>query len=643
MKFKSALIAILALIAASLAPLGAQADTRVTLTQEANAALIGTPVKFNPAIQSSTADYSSYDWSEFKYEIYARDKGEVKASATVQQISGSACAGVTGATAGGWTACTYEIGSSRTVLKASASLHTNAQYATLTLTANGHSNKTFEVRAWLDRNSNNQRDAYEPSSIKYFLNTYDPETAKHFIRWDVDPISAVDSRVVAWMNSGVAMVDRTKLSVKVTKCDVRGCTELEPAGVWNFHPQLNQYEFVSSLTYEWWLGARVDLYYAKSISNKVLLGSQTYDYTKRDYVSASTELDTKGAAFLAENKEFEPNAYPRQRLTALETATESFDYKLTLKDLNGQPAKGKVVDLIFDTKDMSEILDFRVEGARVSSIKRDLIYVSRKTDDLGQIVVSVSNLTPQTSDRLEIDFILEGFRSSELPGGATEEVIEWGFDRSRGIVLEAKPRTDTNVQLDLRATVTNAGGSFVVGETILTHVEFPLVITNSTNMTSATGQQLFSLGLNTRAFGQGTSKLTLQIPSKSGLVTETYTIPWDATKREILLADSETLESIAAGYSTAISHLKTVATLTVNDIAFDGVFDFYLNGVKVGSHKSGSLDGFFLFSEYPGPKTSFSQKAPLSKGLNTLRIVRSNFDTYSKYEQTVETRTIRIK
>lgn len=592
MKFaKFASATILAILASNFTVGAAFADNRLTISASSSIVLQGTPSTFTPTV-SAVTENSSYDWSNFKWEI-SNNLGQVsEATAQVWQLNTAPCSGSVSGASGSYRYCTTAINGSRSIFSAATS-YANASSATLKVSANQGSG-AMRIRSWLDRNGNNQIDPYEPSSTNATLQVLDPSQAKPFLNFQIEPPTQSDNVLRASVTSGsvigtnnaiTGLVDPAKLSIQLNQCGILVCSAVLGSTTWVPHPQVLSYEFSSEQRIAPNSRFGAQLIYTKSPSEKFVLATKEFDYTSN--TPGSLETSVSAPSGLAFKSEFNlPHSEPRQKTYIADGPLSTFVYSALLKDRFGAPLAGKQVFLAFDLRDVTNHEGVLVNGQQISRTDQDLVYLSRTSDENGKVTLNVTYSNHGWLDRIGIDAIVNGLHSWEFPGGG-QELITWDNARNRVIGLsfsKASSVNESNRFLTARASVSDREGRVTNGERVIFGGESPIFVDDPVQVLS-NGAASTNVRLSSILEETGSAVLRAQIVGESGIVESQALISWTnygetITGSLIPGASNIGIAGTVLGASVKVSHANQ-ATLAVPGTTQTAGVVFLINGKKV--------------------------------------------------------------
>lgn len=511
----------------------ANADNRLTFSASSSIVLQGTPSTFTPTV-SAVSENSSYDWSNFKWEITPVLGTLSDATAQVWQLNTAPCDGSISGASGNNRTCTTALRENRTLVSA-ATTYASASSATLKIVANQGSG-VLRIRSWLDRNGNNQLDAYEPASTNATLQVLDPLQAKPFVNFQIEPPTLSVAALRAWVSSGSViggnntisgLVDPAKLSIQLNQCQATNCSAVSGSTTWVPHPQLLAYEFTSEqrIIPNSRFGAQ--LIYTKSSRERYVLATKEFDYTSQTPSHVQTSVSApSGLVYKSGFKS--PHSEPRQKTYLADGSLSTFVYTATLKDKFGYPVAGKQIFLAFDLRDVTNHEGILVNGQQISRVDQDLVYLSRVSDSEGKVTLNVTYSNHAWLDRIGIDAIVNGLHSWEFLGDGGEELVTWDNARNRVIGLsfsKASSTNESNKFLTAVASVSDKEGRATNGERVIFGGESPIIVDDAIQVIS-NGSASTNVRLSSILDESGSAVLRAQIVGDKGIVESQALISW---------------------------------------------------------------------------------------------------------------------
>lgn len=542
MKNKHISIAIVAsAIATMLGVPAALADQRLTISSSSGAVLNGTTSTFT--VNSNTYDFPSSEWANFKFEVISAYTTGSTATLVAQQLSSSVCQGVTGSVVNSLRPCTVSIGSGRSVIQAGASYESSLYLNTLKLTPNSGPANLFQVRGWLDRNSNNLIDPFEPLSPTSKLQSINPATAKSFINFQVEPPLVQNTNVKAWVSAGTGaavvggttnvggLIDPSLLTVQIQNCTAIPCTTISTSGTWNPSNLQKQFEYTSTQSFSHGAKLKFNLFYNpyadSTLKSAVKLASRTFDYSESLPYSIKTEILSNGVTSAA-GIQSGNHKLDSQRQNFAEYNVKSFIYRAKVLGANQQPLKNKPVYLNVDLYGMSSWSGIKADGVPLSNVVTDRTMLTRHTDSQGLVEVQFQVPDQASGSQLEIDAIISGLRASEIVGDGKEEVLVWKSDLNRHLSLSFhKYSSSDGSGLTLNALVRNSEGDLVSGERVIFSSGGPFTFSDVMPVLNSLGKASTTVRLAPDAPRSGKAEIVAQTVSFGDISEKKTFVIWD--------------------------------------------------------------------------------------------------------------------
>lgn len=542
MKRKIAIILAAALISVGVNALPSHADSRLSIYASSGAVLTGTGSTFT--IKSPVNDFPSEDWANLKYEVITPFASGPTATATVQQLRSDICYGTAGANVNYLRPCITEIRSGRTVLNAGAPSESNVYLSTLKLTPLSGQASIFQVRAWLDRDSNGLIDPFEPVSNTAKLQSIDAAKAKSFINFQVEPPLIQKSLVKAWVSGGSAasviggmttvggLIDPAFLTVQILNCKQVPCTVVSSSGTWNPGSLQKQFEYTSTQSFSHGAKLTFNLFYNpygdSTLKTAVKLATRTFDYEGGLPHTIQTALTSTGVSAGAEissgNFKFE-----NQRQNFAEYNVKAFTYKTRVTGENSRPLANRDVYLNVDLHGLSAWSGIKVDGVPLTTVLNDRVTLKRTTDDNGQVEVQFQVPDQAAGSQLEIETIISGLRAHEISGDGREEVLIWKSDMTRFLSLRfaaTSSKTGSGLQIDARAR--NGEGDIISGERVIFSSDGDLEFSDAMPVLSIVGSAATVVKVSPMAKKSGSSYITAQMVSAGQILEKKVLVSWDS-------------------------------------------------------------------------------------------------------------------
>ncbi len=527
----------------------ASADSRITTVVDRPVVLMGTGATFSH--YSSVGEASIYDWSQFKYELIALDNIAYKAAIDVVQPNSADCRGTVAPYGTASKICTTETSRVRSVFNVAAS------GGFLKIKAYAAKSLNFTVRAWLDRNGDDARDPYEPSSGLVKLQILDPVAAKAFVDFSLEPPHVGDQTITSWVSTAsgtsiLSLIDANLLSVEFLQCTSDVCTTITTTGQYASHPQLQQFEFKGTVNKIERGKYRARLFYKKSPTESIQFGEASYDYTGNTPIAMTTSI-TAGLGLAYMPGVSLPFAEPRQRTYYASADLNKFTYSAKIYDSNNNPMAGQEVFLYLDTKDIADPTQVYVDGVKVTNVSRDQIILRRVTLKDGSVTANIDVRSHNPGDRIEIDAQVSGLRSYEYSQKASEEVIIWPIDLTRSLSVSTTATADSGNLLNVSALIGAAPGENLAGEKVLFSARGPLIMGTAVSTLYYAGVVSTTIGLSNFAVGSGTELVTAQVLSGTGFVEGYIRVDWNAVGAKLTAKVITAAEAVRLLRGTSLS------------------------------------------------------------------------------------------
>jgi hypothetical protein len=546
--------------------LGAQpaiADSRVSGSVTGKTVFIG-----SPSTVSTTATLSdraaTAEWANFKYEVVAVQKASFSILAVYTQQNTAPCGGTTSSPSGSSVTCTVALTTTRNVLYATNAMGTGVFSNSVKITQTAGDSQLFRVRGWVDRNNNNQIDPYEPSTTVQSINTVDPQKAKAYYNFEVDPPRYTDGKVTGWIANGGAsnkatdLMDPTLVTMKVHSCSLISCTRVSGATTYNYHPQLLRYEFstaVPSLT----LGTyAVELYYQQSPSINVLLDTRTFDYKSRAPLGVKTEIVPQGGTAEMPSG-MSAGTIPSLKTTIAGPGLSAFTYKATFTDADKTLIANRAVYVIFNATDLVNSNQLRVNGLQVSSSNQDLIIIRRVTDANGVLTLNIQ-YPGRALEQLKIDLQVNGFRTYEFAYPGSEEAILWDTTPVRNISLSASGNTATSTSpFTLTAFVGGKLGGGAADGSVIFYGDSAFTFDSPVAPLGVGTSATSVVRISNFADETGTGFVYAQALSESGWITAKLQLSWKDYGNEVVVGE---YKAVVIPVSAPIATVTSKGTYT---------------------------------------------------------------------------------
>lgn len=542
MKRKIAIILTVLLVSIGVSALPSHADSRLSISASSGAVLTGTGSTFT--IKSSVNDFPSEDWANVKYEVITPFASGPTATATVQQLRSEICHGTAGANVNYLRPCTTEIRSGRTVLNAGAPSESNLYLSTLKLTPLTGQASIFQVRAWLDRDSNGLIDPFEPVSNTSKLQSVDAAKAKSFINFQVEPPLIQKNSLKAWVSAGSSaavvggmttvggLIDPSLLTVQILNCKQVPCTVVSSSGTWNPGTLQKQFEYTSTQSFSHGAKLTFNLFYNpysdSSLKTAVKLATKSFDYEGGLPHSIQTGLTSIG---VSAGDEIASGNYMfhNQRQNFAEYNVKAFTYKTRVTGQNSRPLANRDVYLNVDLHGLSAWSGIKVDGVSLTSVLNDRVILKRTTDDNGEVEVQFQVPDQVAGSQLEIDAIISGLRAHEISGDGLEEVLIWKSDMKRFLSLSfatASSKNGSGLQIDAR--VRNGEGDMIAGERVIFSSDGDLEFSNAMPVLSGVGSASTVVRVSPMAKRSGSGYITAQMVSAGQILEKKVLVSWDS-------------------------------------------------------------------------------------------------------------------
>lgn len=539
-KKRLALVGIVVLVL-SLISSPALADSRLGIGSSSSVVVHGTTATFTPHL-SGVGESGNYDWARLKWDISPTVGQALVGTLSVWQLNTGTCQGTTSGPSGSYRTCNTALSGNRIVANA-ATTYANGASATAKINAvSGEA--TLRIRLWLDRNNNNQIDAYEPSSKVQLLQVLNPQNAKPFINFRMDPpiigestlrATVAAGSVIAPNHSTSGIIDPSKLSIRLTQCKLNTCTQISGSTTWLDHPQLQEYEFVAQAPFDPASGFGAELIYAESPTETYVIGADSFDYRSAAPVALETTI-TAPQGLLSTSSTDLPHKAPRQNTFLAGDSLTAFVYTARARDEQGNALVNQEVFVVFDLKDFAAPTSIVVNGMQLTSGAKDRVLLKRRTNSQGIVQLNISTPTHGWLDRIGIDLLVNGYRSWELPGDGAEQVLTWDGDGQRRIELVFSKESNLGSSdrfVTVKARVTDGSGRAINGEKILFGGHPDLIIKEPVQ-TLYNGYAQVDVGLSNLVDESGTSFVTALIIGEGGSIQVSQKLSWEAYGETLL-------------------------------------------------------------------------------------------------------------
>lgn len=508
----------------------AQADSRLGLSASSQQVFFGTATTLTSSSQIS--DTSNYDWSQMRYEILALQSKGFEAVGAITQSTSSACAGTVSNVVSSTRLCSNAFSSKRVVLNAP----TTSGYTltnTLKLTQLSGESQTFRVRNWLDRNNNDVVDPYEPSSAPILITTVDPQKAKAYLGFQVDPPRFSDSKIVASTTAGagfgrsVGILDPSLVSLRVQNCGIRGCETISGALTYNSYPQLLRWEFITPIAFHWEGKQIVELLYNQNSNLSVLMASKTFEYKKQLPAGIKTEIIPQ-TGFSTSSNDSSLAGPTRLNTTYARPSVTNFAYSATLIDKNKELIARREVYVFVDLSGVKTPTNVLVNGIRIANTARDEVLLRRFTDTNGRLELKFSYPGASVLESIEIDVQVDGMRPYEFAQAGSEEAFVWDLDSSRNLSLFANREIGSSTEpITISGIVYTDDREVITEGAVIFSADESLILETPVSSLNATGRVETIVRVSNLATEAGQGFVTGQILTSTGWVASTVLISWE--------------------------------------------------------------------------------------------------------------------
>jgi hypothetical protein len=535
-------------------------------------------------------DYANYNWARMKFEVEARYSGAFTATAETT--------GVTGV----WQPTTFSV--KKVVLTSGATVTSASQTInSIRLTQTEGESQVFRIRSWLDRNGNDTVDPFEPTTGFASVSTIDPSKAKSYLAFQVDPPRFADSKISASIGGNgvnkVGIIDPSLVSMKVHTCGYDGCVRVTGSLTYNSMPQLVRYEFSTATNFRSDGTYVVELFYAQTPSNSILLDSETFEYKQKIPNQIETSLTFSPGVSTTKLTASSARA-PRLSLTSGPLSIESFTYKAKFSDPDNALIANREVYVYLDMKDIKSPANFLVDGVQVSPVVRDEVLLRRFTDSSGEINLDFTYPDATLLERLEIDIQVNGIRPYEFSNPGSEEAFVWDIDGQRNLGLYVDKTAGTSIApVTLNALIFTAQSELVTeGAVVFTPDKF-LVLENGAGTIDAFGRVSTTIRVSNLAPKNGQGYVTAQTVTASGLVSNKVLVTWIDFGKAVTVA-APTMTKLF-GLLTNVAIVNKTATVTVYGLtSSDSVVICQKNRCLSASYNSARSVGTRVFPHIAG-------------------------------------------
>lgn len=508
----------------------AQADSRLAIAASSQQVFFGTATTLTSSSQIS--DTANYDWSQMRYEILALQSKGFEAVGAITQSTASACAGTASNVVGSTRLCSNAFSSKRIVLNAPTTSG-NSLTNTLKLTQLSGGSQTFRVRSWLDRNNNDVVDPFEPSSAPILITTVDPQKAKAYLGFQVDPPRFSDGKIVASTTAGVGfgrsvgIIDPSLVSLKVQNCGIRGCETISGSLSYNSYPQLLRWEFITPIAFHWEGKQIVDLVYNQNPNLTVLMATKTFEYKKQLPSGIKTEIIPQSGFSISSN-DSSPSGPTRLNTTYAKPSVENFAYSATLIDKNQELIARREVYVFVDLSGIKTPTNVLVNGIRVASAARDEVLLRRFTDANGRLELKFSYPSASVLESIEIDIQVDGMRPYEFAQAGSEEAFVWALDSSRNLSLfTSSDRGSSTEPITISGIVYTDDREVVTEGALIFSADEDLVLETPVSSLNVTGRVETIVRVSNLAAEAGQGFVTGQILTSTGWVSSSILLSWE--------------------------------------------------------------------------------------------------------------------
>ncbi len=328
--------------------------------------------------------------------------------------------------------------------------------------------------------------------------------------------------------------------------------------IYRYHPQLQRYQLTQGST----LGGAgrylATLSYRVSDNEKIQIASREFNYTNQKAAGSQTSL-RPSVGVMQDPGIVEVKGQFRQRSYSAQLGIGTIEYRARIADSRDRPIANESVWLFVDLKDVVGANEISLDGKKVESSFTDQVVLERKTDNNGEIALSIFNSSTTNGEAIGIDVQFNGLRNTQLGDEVYEELIVWR--ENANITLEPQPLIAVSDQeLEARVSVLNSTGQAVFGKDVIFGATWPLLLTDT--LANTLGRT--RIKLSDRVDGQGQSEVTAQLAQRDGTIKEvTWLVNWNS-RGPIYLQESnysqdqsnsiqfEVPDSIEAGLNTRL-------------------------------------------------------------------------------------------
>ena len=509
----------------------ASADNRLTLTTSSNVVFFGSGATLTASTNGQIYDYSNYIWASMRFEVIAANETPFDAKADVSQTSVQ-CAGVSSNIPGFGTGCTTEFSTRRIVLNANASVTSSSSQTinSIRLTQTSGTSQIFRVRGWVDRNSNEVVDPFEPATPAISITTVDPTKARTYLAFQVDPPRFADSKITASMGAnvgkGIGIIDPAKVTMKIHACGANGCVRVTGNLTFNSIQQIARYEFSTAVSFRSEGIYVVEMFYAQNATTTLLMHSKSFDYSKRlpngvkTKIVAPTSVNT---ALSSPNNE----RPARTKVTSGAISTAELTYTAVFSDSDASLISNREVYVYLDMKDIKTPSQFLVDGVQVSNVVRDEVILRRFTDSAGQLELKFEYPVSTLLERLEVDLQVNGMRPYEFADPGSEEAFVWDISASRAVSLFSNKSAGSSVDpITLSAVVFTDRQELVTDGAVVFDSDEYLVLETPAGPIDSSGRVSTLVRISNLAPRTGQGYVSAQTISPTGIVTSKVLFSW---------------------------------------------------------------------------------------------------------------------
>ena len=523
------LVAILAFSFIGVTPLGAVADTRVTVSPTSKQVLSGSPVTFSA--EESAGEFAS--WANFYFEIERLSGPSADLAIQVRRYN---------ATLALWSTVDSVSNSRRTVVSAAGFDNlTNAMQNTF-LKISGVVNEAMVVgvRGWLDVNQNGRRDAFEPSSLQSKVEVLPVRDGRALLDFVFEPPSFNEEQLSAWLfSTGAGVIDPSLLSFQVFESTPYGRQTASGAFVYRSHPQISAYQLQAlSVALRYPAIYVAEVLYEVSPGNKVLLASEIFDYQGVGAGKVTTSVFSSDASLRAITGSDKRGFIVDSDVTKVSTEGNQevypVSYLLEAQGIDGLPLVGQDVYLYIDTFDLPTVQSLKLNGGSLIAKTNllDQVLLKRRTDEQGQVRLDFSSTATSVLGEISIDFRLNGLSSYGWGSDSAKRYIAWKEPAPKIQTFSASQGSSNyGGELQLPFSVLGFNDQGIAGQySALAFTDGPIEIVSPiiTGITSSTSTS-FKIRLSRLATGSGSSLMTVRLRSEEGEVVEGYwRVDWDS-------------------------------------------------------------------------------------------------------------------